>query len=395
MNEVGEVLHKQLFKSAILELGRNEVGDVVLKLSHPSAPPQGPFTVREHSIHKRFLKEGKASIILRTQRLQLFISNSPPDQLKAFLQCLFIKFAARGKLQGSHRRMLGDISLKFNEISPLNENDLENAKKASLRKAGGIMRPGGPGRSKSCKENASTPHRERSTTLRSKKRKLSDMTASTSSALDASIHPAKKPVSLKSSSLPPLSTEQVKVLELVKNGESVFFTGSAGTGKSYLLKRIVSALPPETTFPTASTAAAACLIGGTTLHSFAGIGTGSGSLEKCINLACRDQHACIWKKCRCLVIDEISMIDAALFDKIEAVARAVRKSNIVFGGIQLVLCGDFLQLPPVSKESSRKQHCFKVCLIFALSAYRCYDTISALRLRGIIGRGEGGGGRGS
>lgn len=364
VNEVGEVLHKQLCKSAILELGRNEVEDVVLKLSYPSGPPQGPFTVREHSIHKRFLKEGKASIILRTQRLQLFIFNSPPYQLKAFLQSLSIKLAARGKLQGSHRRMLGDISLKFNEISPLNENDLENAKKAALRKAGVMVSPVGPGRSKYCKENATTPHRQRITALRSKKRNLSDM-ASSSSDSCTSTHPAKKPVLFKNSSLLPLSAEQVNVLELVKNGESVFFTGSAGTGKSYLLKHIVNTLPPDTTFPTASTGAAACLIGGTTLHSFAGIGSGNGTLEKCITLACRDQHATMWKKCRCLVIDEVSMIDADLFDKIEAVARAVRNSKKVFGGIQLVLCGDFLQLPPVSKECGRKQHCFQVLVISA------------------------------
>ena len=353
INEAGEVLHQHMCKSAILELGRNEVRDVVLQLSHPNGPPQGPFTVREHSVHRRFLKEGKASIILRTQKLQLFISNSPPDHLKSFLQSLSVKLAARGKLQGSHRRMLGNISLKFNEISPLNENDLENAKKLHLKRTGMELSPGS--RSKSCKENTTTPHRQRPFPIRLQKRKFSDMTSS--SDLSASNHPAKKSVLLQSS---PLSVEQVKVLELVKSGESVFFTGSAGTGKSYLLRRIVSALPPETTFTTASTGAAACLIGGTTLHSFAGIGNGSGTLERCIAMASRDNHAFTWKKCRCLVVDEISMIDAELFDKIEMVARAVRNSQKVFGGIQLVLCGDFLQLPPVSKESNKKKHCFQV-----------------------------------
>ena len=64
-------------------------------------------------------------------------------------------------------------------------------------------------------------------------------------------------------------------------GQSIFFTGSAGTGKSFLLKRLISHLPPETTVVTASTGMAACQISGGTLHSFAGIGTGEDSFEAC------------------------------------------------------------------------------------------------------------------
>lgn len=67
-----------------------------------------------------------------------------------------------------------------------------------------------------------------------------------------------------------LSAEQREVLDLVKAGNSLFFTGSAGTGKTFLLKRIISLLPPDSTFVTASTGIAATHIGGSTLHSFAG-----------------------------------------------------------------------------------------------------------------------------
>ena len=67
-----------------------------------------------------------------------------------------------------------------------------------------------------------------------------------------------------------LSKEQREVLELVKSGSSLFFTGSAGTGKTFLLKRIINTLPPDSTFVTASTGIAATHIGGSTLHSFAG-----------------------------------------------------------------------------------------------------------------------------
>lgn len=116
-----------------------------------------------------------------------------------------------------------------------------------------------------------------------------------------------------------------------------FIKGSAGTGKSYLLKIIISALPPDETVATASTGAAACLIGGITLHSFtgkinfyshlysiaafsqhsvliAGIGGGNVTLEKGIELASRSSNAQNWRRCKYLIIDEISMIDGDYFE---------------------------------------------------------------------------------
>lgn len=363
VNDHGQVLKKEACKSAVLDLGRNEVEDVVLKVSHTKGT-LGPFTIREHCIHKRFVKDGKATIVLKPQKLQLLISNCPPYHLREFLQSMAIKVTARGKLQGSHRRMLGDISLKFNEISPLNATDIETARKNTGSKVTpnggrGVKSQGARG-----KENMTTPHRQRSSKAMPKKRKLSEMSSSPVKSRPASVHvsanPPKKPALTATTSTLPLSAEQGKILELVKNGESVFFTGSAGTGKSHLLKRIIKSLPPDTTFPTASTGAAACLIGGTTLHSFAGMGTGGGTLERCVALASRDPHVSMWRRCRCLVIDEISMVDAELFDKLEGVARAVRRSREAFGGIQLVVCGDFLQLPPVSTETEKKKFCFQV-----------------------------------
>lgn len=340
VSEIGQVLRKQAFKTAILDLGRNELDDIVLKLTHKEGSV-GPFTIREHIVHKKFVKDGKATIRLLTQKIQILISNCPPEQLGLFLRSMAIKVAARGKLQGAKRRMIGDVSLQFDEISPLNEKDLVNARRNTGR----------PNKS------LTTPKRADSSISKPPKRKLSEV--NTSQDQGHPMNPAKKPVLLKPSGLP-LSKEQARVLELVKNGDSVFFTGSAGTGKSYLLKRIISAMPPETTFPTASTGAAACHIGGTTLHAFAGIGIGSGTLEHSIGLASREHREAQWKKCRCLIIDEISMIDAEYFDKLEAVARAVRNSRKPFGGIQLVLCGDFLQLPPVAKDGEKKQYCFQV-----------------------------------
>ncbi|CAM1328311.1 PIF1 (predicted) [Pycnogonum litorale] len=84
-----------------------------------------------------------------------------------------------------------------------------------------------------------------------------------------------------------LTVEQEHVLSAVLSGSNVFFTGKAGTGKSFLLQRIVGALPPDRTFVTASTGVAASHIGGVTLHSFAGIGSGTAPLDQCIPLARR------------------------------------------------------------------------------------------------------------
>ncbi len=355
VSDTRTVLRKQSFKTSHLDLGRNEVSDIVLLLTHPGGK-LGPYTLREHSIHKRFVKDGKATIRLITQKMQIFISNCPSDQLRSFLHSMTIKLTARGQMQGSHRRMLGDVSVQFDEISPLNEKDLELARKNAQKGGKCHTTPSNKktSTSKINKENMTTPHRTDSHTQKGVKRKLSEINS------DINPQPSKRPVILKPLGAP-LSKQQTQVLQAIKQGESVFFTGSAGTGKSFLLKRILNSLPPETTFCTASTGAAASLVGGITLHAFAGIGIGAGLLDQCIRLASRDYPANNWRKCQCLIIDEISMIDGEFFDKLEAVARAVRKSKKLFGGIQLVVCGDFLQLPPVSADGEEKSFCFQVC----------------------------------
>lgn len=156
-----------------------------------------------------------------------------------------------------------------------------------------------------------------------------------------------------------LSAEQEHVLRLAKEGNSIFFTGSAGTGKSVLLKSIIKALKlkygPGGLAVTASTGLAACNIGGITVHSFAGIGLGKGSVEDLIKTVRKNRKAVNrWNSIQALVIDEVSMIDGRLFDKIDWVSRNIRrKHKLPFGGIQIVICGDFYQLPPVSKAEIR------------------------------------------
>jgi len=152
-----------------------------------------------------------------------------------------------------------------------------------------------------------------------------------------------------------LSDEQKRVQDLVINdSKSVFFTGSAGTGKSVLMRSIIQELrkkyvrEPDRIAVTASTGLAACNIGGVTLHSFGGIGLGKEDVPALVKKIKRNPKAKNrWIKTKILIIDEISMVDGDLFDKLEGIARALRNNGRPFGGIQLVITGDFFQLPPV------------------------------------------------
>ncbi|KAK9285568.1 hypothetical protein L1049_024763 [Liquidambar formosana] len=115
--------------------------------------------------------------------------------------------------------------------------------------------------------------------------------------------------------------QQSQILDAISKGKSVFITGSAGTGKTVLLKRIIKILKPihgpSRVFVTASTGVAACALRGQTLHTFAGIGAAKLDREMLLQRVFSDERAA-------LVIDEISMIDGELFENIEHIARAVR-----------------------------------------------------------------------
>jgi ATP-dependent DNA helicase PIF1 len=159
-----------------------------------------------------------------------------------------------------------------------------------------------------------------------------------------------------------LSEEQKNVLELVTSkNKSVFFTGSAGTGKSVLMRAIIADLrkkyarEPDRVAVTASTGLAACNIGGVTLHSFGGIGLGKEEVSELVKKISRNSKAKQrWLRTKILIIDEISMVDGALFDKLERIACVIRKNGRPFGGIQLVITGDFFQLPPVPDHGTKR-----------------------------------------
>lgn len=111
---------------------------------------------------------------------------------------------------------------------------------------------------------------------------------------------------------------------------------------------------------TASTGIAAINIGGTTLHFFVGAGLITNEPEILARKILRNKTSKKrWNDTSVLVIDEISMIDSVTFDRIEKIARLVRRKNVPFGGIQVILCGDMGQLPPISKDSNEIAYVFK------------------------------------
>ncbi|XP_031624405.1 ATP-dependent DNA helicase PIF1 [Contarinia nasturtii] len=354
LNTQGISVRKITHKLATLRLVRSDTRELFIEVSTEKSPTSARLLLRDIIVHKKFMSEGKASIKFNRDKCMLYASNAPPGLLMNFLRTLFIKMTSAngqegngsGKLQDVRTRMLSENPSKFDDISPVTNLEVARAKKMA-------------GISKATPTTPSPP---------SKKRKFDQVGRDANGESNARGNLMKKANNGPTVDVEPqirLNDEQNEVLKACINGKNVFFTGSAGTGKSFLLKKIISVLPPDGTVATASTGVAACLIGGVTLHSFCGIGAGDAGLQRCIDLASRPAAAQAWRKCKRLIIDEISMVDGEYFEKIEAVARNIRKNDKPFGGIQLILCGDFLQLPPVikttyaSQQSQSKRFCFQ------------------------------------
>ncbi|XP_063452784.1 ATP-dependent DNA helicase PIF1 isoform X4 [Pan paniscus] len=315
----GQPRRRQALRTAELSLGRNERRELMLRLQAPG-PAGRPrcFPLRAARLFTRFAEAGRSTLRLPAHdtpgagAVQLLLSDCPPDRLRRFLRTLRLKLAAApGPGPASARaQLLGPRPRDFVTISPVQPEERRLRAATRVPDTTLVKRPVEP-----------------------------------QAGAEPSTEAPRWPLPVKRLSLPStkpqLSEEQAAVLRAVLKGQSIFFTGSAGT------------------VATASTGVAACHIGGTTLHAFAGIGSGQAPLAQCVALAQRPGVRQGWLNCQRLVIDEISMVEADLFDKLEAVARAVRQQNKPFGGIQLIICGDFLQLPPVTKGSQPPRFCFQ------------------------------------
>ena len=188
-------------------------------------------------------------------------------------------------------------------------------------------------------------------------------------------NPSLTPVSL----LETLTDQQLATIEHLLDGDNLFLTGGGGVGKTYLLSVIYTEFPglkkkyfaaknpgSISKLPRiqmcAMTGCAALLLGhkAKTLHSWAGIGLGKGSVSELYVKIRRNQKS--YKNWLCtdlLIIDEVSMMTAELLDKLNEIGKKVRGNRKPFGGIQVLLVGDFFQLPPVNRSDEPTMFAFE------------------------------------
>ena len=172
---------------------------------------------------------------------------------------------------------------------------------------------------------------------------------------------------------------QEKALSILKSGKNIFLTGSAGAGKTYVLNQYIQYLK-ERRIPvsiTASTGIAATHLEGTTIHAWSGIGIkDSLSLGNLRDLRAKKYLKKNIDKSKVLIIDEISMLHKKQLDLVNEVLQFFRETDSAFGGIQLILCGDFFQLPPIGKyrETNRDKFSFMSQAWLDANLSICYLT---------------------
>lgn len=188
---------------------------------------------------------------------------------------------------------------------------------------------------------------------------------------------------------------QKEALDILKMGHNVYITGAAGSGKTHLLNQYIDYLKDHEVDigVTASTGIAATHMGGVTIHSWTGLGVRDVVTE--YDLEALEEKQYLWKRMervKVLIIDEVSMLHHFRLDLVDRVLQMFKRSNESFGGIQVVLCGDFFQLPPVSKygqpeskfiyhSKAWKEGEFKIC--YLEEQHRQKDNVSVKVLNAI------------
>ena len=149
--------------------------------------------------------------------------------------------------------------------------------------------------------------------------------------------------------------EQSLALEVMLSGKSVLLTGPAGSGKTFTLNEFIRRAKKDGKHVsvTATTGLAATHLNGSTIHSWSGIGIHDELPPKFFDHLSKARRETI-QKTDVLIIDEISMLHDYRLDMVNEVAKKVRENDAPFGGIQIVLCGDFFQLPPVNRSDARE-----------------------------------------
>jgi ATP-dependent DNA helicase PIF1 len=199
-----------------------------------------------------------------------------------------------------------------------------------------------------------------------------------------------------------LNEKQKLAVEQTMNGENILITGPAGTGKSYTIKYIIELLKThnKNIGLTATTGTAAFIIGGQTIHSFMGMGIGEETLaEIFIKIKNRSSIYRTLAELDVLIIDEVSMMDASLFENISELLCYVKSHHLKdegllrkpFGGIQIIFIGDFCQLAPVKGvycflSALWKDACIKVIMLDEL--VRQNDDVLFQKILQIIRKGK-------
>ncbi|AKF26001.1 hypothetical protein YH65_07385 [Sulfurovum lithotrophicum] len=169
--------------------------------------------------------------------------------------------------------------------------------------------------------------------------------------------------------------KQQTALNILKSGKNVFMTGSAGTGKTYLLNEYTQYLKERRIYPTvvAPTGIAASHLGGQTIHSFFALGIRESIDEGYVEFLLDKKYLKTrFSKLDILIIDEVSMISPELFSSMDLILRGFKGTDVPFGGVQVVISGDFFQLPPVSKEPKEKRFAWQSPVWKALDLQTCY-----------------------
>ena len=163
-----------------------------------------------------------------------------------------------------------------------------------------------------------------------------------------------------------LSNEQTFAYHKFNRGENLFITGPGGTGKTRLIQYLLkSASANQKNIQIcAMTGCAAILLNcnARTLHSWSGIKLAKGTHKQVVESVIRNKKAVAqWRRTKCLILDEVSMLSKKIFDIIEEIARKTKKIDKPFGGMQIVFTGDFYQLPPVGNhgETDTSRFCFE------------------------------------
>lgn len=140
------------------------------------------------------------------------------------------------------------------------------------------------------------------------------------------------------------SPEQKRAYEAVLAGKNIFLTGPGGCGKSWWIQHVYKTIPGRIQV-CAMTGCAAILLqcNAKTVHSWAGIGLGDAQKALTNSYTCKR-----WRSTDILIIDEVSMMSVELFELLNELGKTIRRSSKPFGGIQVIFCGDFHQLPPIN-----------------------------------------------